>query len=435
MMSTFNHWVRISSTLLCMGLLIVATEPLVRAEPLDDLIAEALQNNPDLQAAEWRWKMNEHKVVPAQTLDDPRLSVSLSNYPVDSLASDETPMTGNEVQLSQTLPFPGKLAARGNLAEQQALWYRWAYEDSKVQLTRQVKDTWYLLEYLDQAITITERNLGLLDDFIRLTETRYSVGTGLQQDVLKAQVERSKIMDRLYTLKQERVSQSTRLNALLNRPIAAPVAGAEGLEPVALSQTVQDLQDLAVNQRPLLRAYQALIDRSEAQKKIADLDYYPDFNVWAGYRMRDEVMGDPVAGTDFVSAGVSINLPIWRDKRREAVAEADSGKRMALRQLDDFRNQIFATISDSYALLEKNCNLVQLYGSAIIPQAQQTFEASLSAYQVGDVDFLNLLDSLLTLYRYQVDYQRAVSDSWRNLAQLEGAVGQQLLPDFKPALN
>jgi len=390
---------------------------------LDSLVAEALTNNPDLQAAESRWQMFERKVAPAGTLDDPRLGFAFSNYPVDSLEANETPMTGKEIQLSQVFPFPGKLGAKGDMAVQQALWYRGAWEDGKLQLTQKVKDAWYRLYYQVKAIAITQKNIDILNDFIRLTETKYEVGTGLQQDVLKAQVERSKLMDRLFTLRQQRVTVLADLNALLSRPTTSPLNPPEELDMTPVEPSLEALQELSREKRPLYNSYQSLIDRFESQRKLARLDYYPDFNVWAGYRIREEVMGDPVPGTDFVSAGVSINLPIWREKRSEVLSEAELGIRMARRQYDDFRNRVDFAVNDAYAQMEKNRDLVALFKTGIIPQAQQSFEASLAAYQVGDIDFLNLLDSLLTLYRYEIDYHRVLADYQRNVAQLEAAAG------------
>ena len=124
---------------------------------------------------------------------------------------------------------------------------------------------------------------------------------------------------------------------------------------------------------------------------------------------------------------MTINLPIWREKQAEQVAEADSGIRMAQKQYADFRDRVFSRIHDAKARLEKNRTLVELFYTGILPQARQTFEASLSAYQVGDLDFLSLLDSLLSLYRYEIDYHRAVSDYQRSLAGLEAAVGVTLV--------
>jgi outer membrane protein TolC len=398
----------------------------VGASPsLQALVEEALENSPDLEAARARWQMFTHKVVPAQTLSDPRLSLAFINYPIDSLSPDETPMTGNELRIGQDFPFPGKLEARGEAARQQAQWYKGVYEDARLQLVEKVKDSWYRIYYQDRAIAITEENITLLDDFIRLTETRYEVGEGLQQDVLKAQVERSKLMDLLFTLQQERESALAEFNRLLARPTTTPLEVPQEIEPQEISADLARLQEKAAAHRPLFASYTSLIDQYQAQKNLAELDYYPDFNVFAGYRLRDDDLPD--SGTDFISTGVTINLPIWREKQAEQVAEADSGIRMAQKQYADFRDRVFSRIHDAKARLEKNRTLVELFYTGILPQARQTFEASLSAYQVGDLDFLSLLDSLLSLYRYEIDYHRAVSDYQRSLAGLEAAVGVTLV--------
>ncbi len=400
----------------------VAQEGAAVSPSLQALIDEALAHNPELESARERWEMFRHKEVPAQSLSDPRLTFALSSYPVDTFSSDDTPMTGNDLRIDQAFPFPGKLKARGEAARQQALWYKGVYEDARLQLVMKVKDSWYQIFYQDRAIAVTQKNMALLDDFIRLTETRYEVGEGLQQDVLKAQIERSKLMDRLFTLKQERESLLAEFNRLLARPSVTPLNVPAEIPERQLAATLEEIQGTAEEHRPLFASYQALIGQYQSQKKLAELDYKPDFNLFAGYRFRDDDLSD--GGTDFISAGISINLPVWREKRTEQVAEADSGIRMARRQYEDFRHQVQSRVHDAYARVEKNRTLINLYNSGILPQARQTFEASLAAYQVGDVDFLSLLDSLMTLYRYEMDYFRAVSDHRRALAALEASSGQ-----------
>ncbi|BCR05083.1 RND transporter [Desulfuromonas versatilis] len=391
---------------------------------LERLVAQALVENPDLRAAEQRWRMFERKVIPAGTLDDPMLTLSMNNFPVDTLAGNEAPMTSRDIVLAQKFPFPGKLGSKAEQAEQQALWYKGVYEDSRLQLVRQVKDAYYSLYYLDKAIEITEKNLKLLDDFIRLTEIRYQVGQGLQQDVLKAQVERSKLMDRLFALRQQRLTAQANLNTLLARPAASPVEKLPEFELVEAKVSVPELIEQAEEARPLFAAYQSLIDRFRSQKKFAELDYRPDFNVFAAYKFREENRGDD--GVDFVSAGVTFNLPVWQERRGEVVAEADSGIRMAYQQYNDLRNKVGFNISDAHAQLEKNRQQVLLFKTGIIPQATQALQAALSAYQVGKVEFLSLLDAQLTLQRYEMDYYRALTDYQRSLARLEAEAGRSL---------
>ncbi len=419
-----------SGIVLLVGILGALADPARAAEGpssrLKELVQEALNSNPDLKAAEARWHLYERKVIPAGSLDDPRLSFTFSNYPVDSFSGDQTPMTGKELGLSQRFPFPGKLAARGEMADQQAQWYKGVYEDGRLQVARKVKDAWYRLFFRDKAIGITKKNLAVLDDFIRLTETRYKVGKGLQQDVLKAQLERSRLMDRLFTLKQQRTTVLADLNTVLGRPTATPVETSESVDMTPVEPSLEALQKKAQETRPLFASYTSLVERFKAQRHLAKLDYWPDFTVSAGYRFREPAQGDPVKGTDFVSGGVSFNLPIWREKRREAVAEAESGVRMALEQYGDFRNKVHFSLSDTYARMERDRDQVALYKTGVLPQAEQTFQATLAAYQVDKVDFLNLLDSLLKLYNYQTDYYRALAEYQRDVAGLEAEAGVDL---------
>lgn len=410
-------------TFLIIALLVIFAVPAYAVESLDDLVTTALANNPELQAAEARWQMFAQKTDQVQSLSDPKLSFAFSNYPINSLASDETPMTGNDLRIDQAFPFPGKLAARGEAARQQALWYRSVYEDARIQLVAKVKSVWFQRYYVAQAIAVTERSLESFDDIVRLAETRYAVGSGLQQDVLKAQLERSKLLDRRYSLNQQSASLTAEFQRLLGTSDQNDISVPAELVFGPFHADTDELYLQARQKRPLIAAYRALIDSYGAKRRAAKLDSYPDFNLWVGYRQRDEVVGDPVSGTDFISTGVSINLPLFRQKRVAAVAEADDGSRMASQQLTDFETRLLETIRDQQARLEKYQAQIELYRSGIIPQAQQVVEVGIVAYQVGDMSFLGLLDSLLTLDRYQLDLHRATADYLSSLAQLEAAVG------------
>lgn len=396
---------------------------------LDRIVREALENNEDLKAAKARWQMFERKILPAGSLEDPTVSLGLVNYPVDSFEDDVTPMTGKDIKISQKFPFPGTLSTKSEVADQQARWYKGVYEDSRLKVARNARELYYQLFYLKNAEAVTEKNLNLLDDFIRLTETRYEVGKGLQQDVLKAQVERSRLTDKLFSLQQQKLSARADLNALLARSESKPFDLPGSLELTQVEAEPEELQKLPQEHRPLFRAYSSLIGRYEAQKDLARLDYRPDFTVWAGYRFRENSPMDPVDGDDFVSAGVTFNLPIYRKKIDETYAEAESGIAMANRQYGEFRNRLQASIHDGYAKMERSRKQALLYETGIIPQARQAFESTQSAYQVGKVDFLSVVDALMTLYRYEMEYYRALSVHERSVARLEAEIGTSLPTD------
>ena len=401
-------------------LLISANATAAESQQLQRLLRDA-DSNPSLLAAYEQIAVAKAGVAQAQSLPDPVLSLSLSSYPIDSLQSDRTAMTGNEIKLAQMFPFPGKLDAKGKVAADKSRWFAAAYQDARLQVRSKVKDAWFRLLFQRQAIELTEHNLQLLDDFIKLTETRYEVGKGLQQNVLKAHLQRSKQLDKLLALQQQQEATLAELNSLAGRDTAQSVEIDEQLQSDQQQFDLAALQQQAEQKRPLFRAFEALIDQYQDQRKLAKLDYKPDFTLWASYRFRDDGLAD--GGTDFVSAGISFNLPVRRERRAAAVTEADSALRMAYQKRNDFHDQVNLALHRELTRFEQAGKLAELYRSGIIPQADQTFQATMSAYQVDKVDFLDLLDSLMTLYRYQIDYVKALSEQQRSLAGIEAAAG------------
>lgn len=424
---------RFSARSLALLLLWMTISDFALAQPvqLDDLLNEADASNPALNIAQEQINLATHKINQATSLQDPIVSISLSSYPIDSFKTNQSPMTGNEIRLAQLLPFPGKLGAKGKIAIEQSHWFALVYQDNRLQVRRQVKDAWYRLLFVRQALELTDRNLKILEDFIKLTETRYEVGKGLQQNVLKAHLQRSLQLDKRLALQQQLEATAAELNSLAGRDTNASLEVDSRLNSFNKTFNLIELQKISEQNRPLFKAYVALVDQYKAQRELAELDYRPDFTIWTSYRWRDDSLTD--GGTDFLSAGISFNLPIRRERRSAAIAEADSSLRLALKKRQDLSNQINLEIHQAMTSFEQTRQLAKLYQGGIIPQANQTFQATLSAYQVDQVDFLDLLDSLMTLYRYEIDYIKALSDQQRSLARLEAASGLEIdqLPNLQ----
>ncbi len=194
------------------------------SEELPRLVSTALANNPELKASDARWHMFKEKIEQARSLDDPMLTLAIRNGVfTDPLNFGKEPMTGKVIELSQKLPFWGKRELRGEIAAKTAESYQWTVAERKVELERMVKEAWYRLYYIDKSIGIVDKNTKILDDFVTIAETRYSVNRGTQTDIFKAQVERSKLMDMRLSLEQQRKSEQANLNTLLYRPAETPV--------------------------------------------------------------------------------------------------------------------------------------------------------------------------------------------------------------------
>ncbi len=396
-----------------------------QAEDLSRLVATALADNPELKASEARWQVFRNKITQARSFDDPMLMLKIQNgIFTDPVNFRKDPMTQKVIGISQQFPFWGKRDLKGEVAAKEAESYKWQAEERKLELRRMVAETYYQLYFTDRSLAIVDKNLKILDDFVTITESKYSVGQGVQQDLFKAQVERSKLLDMRITLEQQRKSLQASLNALLYRPAETPVGAITDfdIKPIAISP--EELRNIAYENRPLLKSLNALIEKGKSGHKLAEKEFYPDFNVAFEYMQRERFEGS--SGDDMYSLGVTFNLSVQRARRRAMVAESNAEITMATEELNVQKNSINSGISELLAQLERRRKLVELYRTGIIPQAGQSLESATIGYRVNKVDFLNLLDSRMTLFNYERELYDSLADYQMKRAQLEALVGKEL---------
>lgn len=395
-------------------------------EDLPKLVEQALANNPEVKASQARWEMYTSRVKQAGALDDPMLMLKLQSFLLrDPFNSQRDPMTQRIVGISQQLPFWGKRALKEEVAAREAEAYQWQVEERKLELARMVKETWYQIYLTDKELGIVGKNIRIMDDFIALAETRYSVGQGAQQDVFKAQVERSRMLDMQISLEQRRKTLQATLNTLLFRPAETPVGTIADFEIRPVSWSAEQLQAAAAENRPLLRSFRALMAKGEAGHRLAQKELFPDFNLSLEYMQRDPI-DEMEAGYDMYSAGVTFNLPIQRERRQAMAREAVAETGMARAERDMLVNGISLGIADNLAQMERREKLAHLYRTGIIPQAEQSLESAAIGYRVGKVDFLTLLDARLTLFTYEREYYDSLAEYQMRRAQLEALIGKDL---------
>lgn len=414
----------IVSILFAMASLVHAEEA-KPVENLSTLVETALANNPELKSSQARWEMFRNRIAQARSLDDPMLMLKIQNGVVKSpFDFSRDGMTQKVIGVSQQIPVWGKRGLKGEVAAHEAESYRWQMEERRRELIRMVKETWYQIYFADRSLEIVDKNVRILDNFVTLTETKYAVGQGAQQDIFKSQVERSKMLDMKISLEQERKSLVAALNALLYRSPETAVGRIPDFEIRPLSLSARDLRETALGKRPMIKSLQAAIDKGEAGRRLARKEFYPDFNVSLEYMQREPAMGSD--GADMYGLGVTFNLPVQRERRHAMVAESNSEISMATEELNGLRNSIDSGISDLLARLEKREKLVHLYRSGIIPQAEQSLESATIGYRVNKVDFLSLLDSRMTLFNYERELYESQAEYMIRLAQLEALVGTGL---------
>jgi len=400
------------------------------AEDLPSLVAAAVDNNPELKSSQARWQMFANKARQASALEDPMLMLKLQNLMVrEPTAFDKDPQTAKVIGISQQIPFWGKRAIKQEVAQYEAESYRWSLEERKLELARMVKETYYQLYAVDKSLEIVEKNLKLLSDFVTIAESKYSVGQGVQQDIYKAGLEKSKMLDMQITLRQQRKSLEANLNYLLYRPGSTPVGPIADFTLPKLPLSAEQLKELAAEKRPQIKSFAELVNKGQASHRLAQKEFYPDFNLSFEYMFREKVATEMVSDPcyDMFTVGVTFNLPFQQEKRRAMLAESTTETSMATEELNSLKNTISFTINDTLAQLERRWNLVELYKGGIIPQAEQSLESAVIGYRVNKVDFLTLLDSRMNLFNYERELYDSQAEYMMKLAQLEAAIGTDIV--------
>ena len=396
---------------------------------LRDALEIAFANNQRL--AEVRSEAEALGAVPPQagSLPDPTLGLNALNFPTDTFDRDQEPMTQLQVTVNQTFPFPGKRGLKREAAQYEAAAAMTRVLDTQLQIAADVRSIWWELLYLDRALLIVDQNRSLMRDFVEIAQIKYKVGSGLQQDVLLAQLELSRLVNReLLPLRGMRSASEADLNALLNLPGTQAIRLPQEPQNETLPELPEKSQLLqtALEVRPLLDVQREMTEAARMRLDLAKKDYYPDFRLGAGYGFRDGE--DPVRGdrADFASLMFSVNVPIYfKSKQSKAVDQRTSEYFRRKHAFNDTLRSVQAAIARNLAQYQASRDQVAVYGTAIIPQAQQTVSAMLSAYQVNEVDFLNVLNAQITLYNAQISYWEAMSNAKQSLAKLAASVGSE----------
>ncbi len=424
--------------LLIITLLLIAASPLFADEPKEEnlplLVETALAHNTYVKFKHAHWRTLAGKIPQASALPDPLLLFRLQEAPVESPGNlRRIEKTTKVIGISQEIPFWGKREIKGEAAAKEAEAVRWWLDEVKLSVIRSVKEYYYKIYYTERSIGITERDIKVLDDFINIAETKYSVAQGTQQDVFKAHVERSKLLELHISLVQQRKSLAANLNAVLNRPAETPVGRIPDFTIARLAISPDEVRKLTWDNNPNIKRFKASIDKGKASHKLAQKEFFPDFRVFFEYGQRDPVPagshggGDSEIGLDVYSIGVEFNLPFMQLGRRHAmVAEANAETAMATEELNGMLLGLDSGISDLFAKMDRSFKLAELYKTGIIPQAQHALDSAIIGYQTNKVDFLTLLNSRVTLFDYEHAYHRNLAEYQTAVAQLEEIAAREL---------
>lgn len=385
------------------------------------LADELMENHPGLEAKRLLIESLEKLPEARMAWDDPMISAGLSNVPVDGFDFSREPMTQKTVGVSQRIPSLSKRLAEKGVAEENVRLEKARTRLLAASLVEMMKNAVYEIAYADRALRILARNERVLDEFITISNAKYATGKGVQADVIQAQVEKSKIFDRMLALEEKRKLAVIRLNRTLGRDVEAPFE----IDGLPLDQEVAGdfagLWEKAARKSPEMTLARALLGLSESGLEKAEASVGMDVILSMRYGQRDDT---PSERADFLSAGASVSIPLWRrEKQDRLIASARLKVSEAAMELENVRQETKAALGRALASYKKEAETIRLYEKGIIPQARQALLASQAAYQLDKADFLSMLTNELTLLRYELDIEMAFLRKRKLSARIEYLAG------------
>ncbi len=389
---------------------------------LKQVTEEAKLNNPAIQALRQNVKAKKARAMAEGVLDDPTLRIEM----MDLSKENPFPAPGNAMEtryeISQMFPYPGKLSLQKRMAMLEVIMSEAEVREKELETITMVKEAFYEYLLLDESIKTLEELKGLLSNMIRIAETKYAIGDVSQQDVIKAQVELTMILNELIELEAEKDVVQTEMKSILNRPQDDNTlfASLEELPKERVKVPLSDLTNKALEVNPILKIMRYEAEVKKVEVELTRKNYYPDFMLGIAPIQRD-------GRFDTWDAMFQINIPLWRAKYNNQVEEGLNMADAIRSKLKAEENMISAKVKEGVVKAETADKIRTLYETSLLPQAELSFESALKNYQSGKVDFLMLLDTERLLKKTRIDYIGAVINYYKRLVSLERAVGEELL--------
>lgn len=390
---------------------------------LEDLVNETLENNPQLKAAINQVSAAKARIGQATAWEPPQVGIEFFQTPTSSFPNAIKDGQETDYFAQQMFPFPGKLSAMGRSAKFAARMTEEDYKTLENVIIRNLKSTYYELYFAQRKIQINAENQDLMRQFVAIASKQYEVGMVGQADVLRAQTELSTLLNEGINLQRDKMVTEAMINTILGRPTDGKLGYVPEIDLVFPVPNFAQLSQLALDNRHELKSMTYGIEMDKAELAAARREYFPDLMVRLMYKdMKME-------GDDFWSAMFAFNVPLtfWSGRKYTAgVSERRFNVKRAEEDYNNMRNMVLFEVQDALVRVQTSHNIHLLYRNTVIPQAEQTLQSTIVAYQTGKTEFLMLIDAYRTLLSSRQDYYMAVMNYLSSKSELEKAVGLTL---------
>lgn len=393
-------------------------DPPARELTLDEAERIAFEENPEIHMAVRRVAMAEAHVPAAGALDDPQFmyrgwQVPLK-HPWDYNAAQ------NMLMVSQSLPGPGKRGLETGIAQTDVQSEKDSLEVTRLRVRVEVRKAFYDLLLAQDELQIHDQHVAIAHQAIEAARIKYTTGKVPQQDMLKAQLALTRLAEHMIRFDRDADVARAHLNTLLGRDPTLPITLRGNFQVDQPLPSAQDLEKLALQSRPDLLGAQIAADKSRQEQSLAKKAYVPDFTVSAGYMLMPSG-SDP--RNNYMIEG-SVSLPWLNHRKHDAeIAEAAAKVTDEDAELAAMRNEAFGQIEEALANARAAQRLAAIYHNSLRPQADATLHAAVIAYENNQTDFLDLLDSQMTVIDVDLSWRQALGDFSARIADLELAVG------------
>jgi len=395
-----------------------------RVERLSDLLSEAEKNNPQIQAARQSAEASRQVRTQVATLTDPQVMVQHfsvgSPRPFAGYTNSDFAYVG--LGFSQEIPYPGKLRLRGEIAKKDADVMAQQVESVRRSVLSQVKTSYVQLGYLAKRAIILDSDGEFLKQVVQAAEARYRSGMGNQQEVLQAQIERTKLLREITMNQLESGKAQAALKQMLGRAQTSPDLETEELAETTTAHTFEELLDAARANNPDIAGARETLAKQGLQVDLAKKDFYPDFNVQYMWQRTD-----PTQFRAYYMATFAMRIPIYRGRRQQPeLAQAQAEQSRARSESETRVQQIAFALRQEYLTEEKSAALSKIYRDGLMPQARAELQAGMAAYESNRQDFQALLASFLDVLKLDEEYWQTLAEHETALAQMEEMTGLDL---------
>ncbi len=393
-------------------------------DSLTTLITELILKHPLLNEYKYKIEAQRAKKIYKSAPPDPRIGVEVrtNDYPLNFGSIGDLPNNFVGLSLSKEFTTPGKLKFKGNIEEFETIRLEEDLNLSELVLISSLKQSFYNLYFIDQSLRIYSKIKDLFLTVEGTVKSNYEVGKSSQYDLLRVQLEISKIIEQIEALKKDRKVYVAEINSLVYRPVLDGLSPDYDLGLTPIGHEEEEIIDFAKANYPKLLAQEAQISKSLEAVKLAKREYIPNVTVktFYGFRNNDEL------GSLF-GVGLETTLPIFfRRKESQKLKAARAIVKAEEANYEKMELDTLFQVEKLYTLISKNVVLAELLGTAIIPQASLAADSSISTYKVGKTDFPSVLDSIRDLLNFEIEYHMRVAEGLKNVSSLEPLIGQKL---------